>query len=355
MTSDSEPRRRFREYGLSVGLLPPGPLNAITDVPGVRVGQVTLMEGEGVRTGVTALVPHGGNIFQERVPAGIAVGNGFGKLAGITQVHELGELETPIVLTNTLSVAAGLAGLIEWTLRQPGNEDVRSVNAVVGETNDGLLNDIRARVVTPEHVLNALEIAAEFVEEGAVGAGAGTVCFGWKGGIGTGSRRLDIAGEPYTLGTLVQTNYGGHLHICGVPIDLPPPAQNTGDGSVMIVLATDAPLSDRNLTRLAKRAFLALGRTGSYMANSSGDYAIAFSTSEKVRRGRQKSAVQHTADLPNDLMTPLFQAAVEATEEAIYNSLFKAHTVTGQGGKTIHALPIPEVLERVTHPPRSHP
>lgn len=348
MPSDCEVRRRFREYGLKVGVLLPGRSNSITDVPGVRVGQVTLLEGKGVRTGVTAIVPHGGNVFQERVPAGIAVGNGFGKLAGSTQVQELGELETPIVLTNTLSVAAGLSGLIEWTLRHPGNEDVRSVNAVVGETNDGQLNDIRARVITPEHVLRALESASEQVEEGAVGAGTGTVCFGWKGGIGTSSRTLEIDGEPYTVGALVQTNYGGHLHICGVPVDVNPPAQDSGDGSVMIVLATDAPLSHRNLTRLAKRAFLALGRTGSYMANGSGDYAIAFSTSEKVRRYRQKLGVYTTADLPNDLMTPLFQAAVEATEEAVYNSLFKAQTVKGQRGKTVHALPISDVLTKLT-------
>lgn len=347
MTSGPEERRRFREYGLTVGFLPTGPLNSITDVPGVQVGQVTLLEGDGVRTGVTAILPHPGNVFQERVPAGIAVGNGFGKLAGMTQVQELGELETPIVLTNTLSVSAGLSGIIEWTLTRPGNEDVRSVNAVVGETNDGQLNDIRARLVTSEHVLTALQSASEKADEGAVGAGMGTVCFGWKGGIGTSSRTLEIDGEPYTLGALVQTNYGGHLHICGVPIDLMPPAQNTGDGSVMIVLATDAPLSDRNLTRLARRAFLALGRTGSFMSNGSGDYALAFSISEKVRRSRHPHGLYQCAEIPNDLMTPLFQAVVEATEEAIYNSLFKAHTVTGHQGRTIRALPLEAVLERL--------
>lgn len=348
MISAASERGRLREYGLSVGLLPTGARNAMTDVPGVRVGQVTLIEGERIRTGVTAILPHGGNVFQERVPAAVAVGNGFGKLAGVTQVQELGELETPIVLTNTLSVAAGLAGLIEWTLKQPGNEDVRSVNAVVGETNDGQLNDIRARIVTAQHVLTALETASEHVQEGAVGAGTGTVCFGWKGGMGTSSRQLEIAGETYTLGALVQTNYSGHLHICGVPISLTPPPQDSRDGSIMIVLATDAPLSDRNLSRLAKRAFLALGRTGSYLSNGSGDYAIAFSTSHKVRRSRQKSGIQQYADLPNDLMTPLFQAAVEATEEAIYNSLFKAQTVTGHAGRVIQALPIQDVLDTIS-------
>lgn len=352
MSSGFGERLRLREYGLSVGLLPTGPLNAITDVPGVRVGQVTLLEGEGVRTGVTTLLPHGGNIFQERVPAGVAIGNGFGKLAGFTQVQELGELETPLVLTNTLSVAVGLAGLIEWTLAQPGNEDVRSVNAVVGETNDGQLNDIRARSVTPQHVLTALEQAqAGPVTEGVVGAGSGTVCFGWKGGMGTSSRLVSVAARSFTVGALVQSNYGGALHICGVPIDLNPPAPQSGDGSVMIVLATDAPLSERNLTRLARRAFLALGRTGSFMSDGSGDYAVAFSTNENVRR-TQGQPIRQTTELANSAMTPLFQAAVEASEEAIYNSLFKAHSVTGYRGRTVPALPIPEVLSRL-HEQRS--
>lgn len=339
-------RKRVRELGLNVGLLPVGAQNSMTDVPGVRVGQVTLIEGDGVRTGVTAIVPHAGNVFQERVPAGVAVGNGFGKLAGSTQVQELGELETPIVLTNTLSVSAGLRGLIDWTLSQPGNEQVGSVNAVVGETNDGQLNDIRACAVTAAHVRQAIETAGLGVQEGSVGAGTGTVCFGWKGGIGTSSRQVEIGGQPYTLGALVQTNYGGNLHLLGVPIDLTPPAQNTGDGSVMIVLATDAPLSDRNLTRLARRAFLALGRTGGYMANGSGDYALAFSTNQQVRR-HAGSAQHQTTELPNEQMTPLFQAAVEATEEAVYNSLFMAQTVTGHGGKTVYALPVAEVVELI--------
>ncbi len=338
-------RGRLRDHGLSVGRLPPGPLNAITDVPDVHVGHLTLLEGDAVRTGVTAILPHGGNVFRERVPAGLAVGNGYGKLAGGTQVQELGELETPLVLTNTLSVAAGLDGVIGWTLEQPGNEAVQSVNAVVGETNDGVLNDIRARVVRPEHVRAALAAARSGpVAEGAVGAGTGTVCFGWKGGIGTASRVVVTDAGAFTLGALVQSNFGGDLTVCGVPVwaDLqPPPA--APDGSVMIVLATDAPLSDRNLTRLARRAFLGVGRTGGVMANGSGDYALAFSTAPGVRR-RAGTPLLHTSELPNVALSALFQAAVEATEEAILNSLFTAHTITGTGGRTVQALPVDRVL-----------
>ncbi len=338
-------RGRLRDHGLSVGRLPPGPLNAITDVPDVRVGHLTLREGAAVRTGVTAILPHGGNVFRDRVPAGLAVGNGYGKLAGGTQVQELGELETPVVLTNTLSVAAGLDGLVGWTLDQPGNEAVQSVNAVVGETNDGVLNDIRARVVRPEHVRAALAAARSGpVAEGAVGAGTGTVCFGWKGGIGTASRVVVTGAGAFTLGALVQSNFGGNLTVGGVAVWAqlqPPPA--APDGSVMIVLATDAPLSDRNLTRLARRAFLGVGRTGGVMANGSGDYALAFSTAPGVRRG-VGTPLLHTSELPNAALTPLFQAAVEATEEAILNSLFAAHTVTGAGGRTVQALPVDRVL-----------
>lgn len=349
------PRRRLREYGLSVGVLPTGPLNAITDVGGVRVGHVTLHEGQGIRTGVSAILPHGGNVFQQRVPAGIAVGNGFGKLAGFTQVQELGELETPIVLTNTLSVAAGLEGLIEWTLCQPGNEAIRSVNAVVGETNDGVLNDIRARAVKPEHVLKALGDASNGpVAEGVVGAGTGTVAFGFKGGIGTSSRRLAPQQGGFTVGVLVQSNFGGQLTICGVPVA--PHLQQTADGSVMIVLATDAPLSDRNLARLARRAFVGLGRTGSSLANGSGDYAVAFSTAPEVRR-TLGAALHHTAELPNERCTPLFQAAAEATEEAILNSLFTAQGVTGAEGRRIPALPLRQTLAvlRAAGLPVRHP
>lgn len=338
-------RGRLRDHGLSVGRLPPGPLNAITDVPDVHVGHLTLLEGDAVRTGVTAILPHGGNVFRERVPAGLAVGNGYGKLAGSTQVQELGELETPLVLTNTLSVAAGLDGVIDWTLEQPGNEAVQSVNAVVGETNDGVLNDIRARVVRPEHVRAALAAARSGpVAEGAVGAGTGTVCFGWKGGIGTASRGVVTEAGAFTLGALVQSNFGGELTVCGVPVWAnlqPPPA--APDGSVMIVLATDAPLSDRNLTRLARRAFLGVGRTGGVMANGSGDYALAFSTAPGVRRSLD-AALHHTAELPNAALSALFQAAVEATEEAILNSLFTAHTITGTEGRTVQALPVDRVL-----------
>lgn len=348
------PRPRARDIGIRPGVLPPGPLNSITDVAGVRVGHVTLREGDSIRTGVTVVVPHGGNSYQEKVPAGVAVGNGFGKLMGSTQVRELGEIETPIVLTNTLSVPQAAEGLIDYVLSQPGNGDVRSVNAVVGETNDGYLNDIRARVVRPSHVRAAIEQASDgAIEEGAVGAGTGTVCFGWKGGIGTSSRMLpdDLGG--YRVGVLVQTNYGGVLRIMGHTVGVEFGQHYlresvdgaSGDGSVMIIIATDAPLSDRNLERLAYRSFLGIARTGSPMTNGSGDYAIAFSTSEEVRRTperrRQPARIR---DLPNDLMSPLFEAVVEATEEAVYNSLFTAITTAGHRG-TIEAFPI-ERLER---------
>ena len=347
-------RPRAREAGITFGILTPGPLNAITDVAGVKVGQVTLTEGANVRTGVTAILPHGGNLYQDKVPAGFAVGNAYGKFMGSTQVKELGEIETPILLTNTLSVPEAAAGIIQWTLRQPGNEEVRSVNAVVGETNDGTLNDIRGRHVTPAHAIAAIEAAREGpVVEGAVGAGTGTVAFEWKGGIGTSSRRLPTSLGGWTLGVLVQTNFGGVLQLAGVPVgqalgryylkdEL---AKASADGSVIIVLATDAPLSDRNLERLARRAFLGIARTGSPMTNGSGDFALAFSTSPDVRRTVERRAKPSAlVDLPNDTMSPLFEAATEATEEAVINSLFAATAVDGNGHH-IDALPIDQVLK----------
>ncbi|HST90820.1 MAG TPA: P1 family peptidase [Brevundimonas sp.] len=333
----AQDRPRARDIGVASGVLSPGPLNAITDVAGVRVGQVTLIEGEAIRTGVTAVLPHGGNLFQDKVPAGLSVANGFGKLAGVSQIRELGEIETPIVLTNTLSVAAGMAGVIDWTLDQPGNEAVRSVNAVVGETNDGGLNDIRARRVTAGDVRQAIGSASEgAVQEGSVGAGTGTIAFGWKGGIGTSSRRLPRSLGGWTVGVLVQSNFGGALVIDGHPVGerleqyylrdaVEGPA---ADGSIMIVVATDAPLSDRNLERLADRAFAGLARTGAAFSNGSGDYAIAFSTAEGVRRTPQRrSGLAMIEDLPNDRLSPLFVAVAEATEEAILNSLLMATTV----------------------------
>ena len=345
---------RAREAGVIIGILPPGPLNAITDVSGVKVGHVTLRRGAQINTGVTAILPHAGNLFQDKVPAGFVAENAFGKFMGSTQVVELGEVETPILLTNTLNVAEAAAGAIGWTLAQPGNEQVRSVNAVVGETNDGFLNDVRSRNVTSADARRAIEEAKTgSVEEGAVGAGTGTVAFGWKGGIGTSSRKLPATLGGWTVGGLVQSNYGGVLTIAGVPIgvklgryDLKQEIeQKKADGSVVIVIATDAPLSDRNLKRLAERSFAGIARTGSGFSNGSGDYAVAFSTHSDVRRtpGR-RSAVAALAELPNDRVTPLFQAVAEATEEAVLNSMFKAETVTGHQGR-IEALPIDRVLE----------
>ena len=350
----AQDRPRARDVGIRPGVLPPGPLNAITDVEDVQVGHFTLIEGANIRTGATAILPHPGNLYQEKVPAGVAVGNGFGKLMGVTQIRELGEIETPIVLTNTLAVSRGAEATLDYTLSQAGNEDVRSVNAVVGETNDGYLNDIRARVLTPEQIGRAIASAnGGPVEEGAVGAGTGTIAFGWKGGIGTSSRKLPESLGGYTVGVLVQTNYGGVLRIMGAPVGktlgqyyLKDEVDSAaGDGSVMIVVATDAPVSDRNLERMAARAFLGIARTGSPMTNGSGDYAIAFSTAEEVRRTPQRRAEpSRLTILPNDRMSPLFEAVVEATEEAVYNSLFKATTVRGHRG-TIEAIPIEEVLE----------
>ena len=349
-------RPRARDLGIRPGVFAPGRLNAITDVIGVRVGQVTVIEGDSVRTGVTAILPHGGNLYRERVPAAIRVGNGFGKLLGVTQVTELGELETPLLLTCTLCVWRAADAMVEWLLAQPGMENVQSINPVVGETNDGGLNDIRSRPIRPEHVRRALLEASDGpVAEGAVGAGAGTIAFGWKGGIGTSSRVLPPTLGGFSVGVLVQSNFGGVLQILGAPVgrELGRYAfqneigRDGGDGSIMIVVATDAPLSDRNLGRLAARAIMGLARTGSSASNGSGDYVIAFSTAESVRRtatGSQAGRSRNVADLANDAMSALFQAVVEATEEAIYNSLFKATTVRSRG-RTDEALPLDRVRE----------
>lgn len=347
-------RSRLRTLGLTCGILPPGPLNAITDVDGVRVGHVTLNDGAEIRTGATAILPHGGNLYQEKVPAGVVVGNGYGKLMGSTQIQELGEIETPLVLTNTLAVPRAADAILDWTLRQPGNEAVGSVNMVVGETNDGYLNNIRARVLTPTLIEQAITTAQPGpVAEGCVGAGTGTVAFGWKGGIGTSSRRLPAALGGYTVGVLVQSNYGGVLQIAGHPVGQrlgqyylreytePPMSPDTADGSIMIIVATDAPLSDRNLTRLANRALAGLARTGASMSNGSGDYVLAFSTATTVRRvPLAPGQVRSTVELPNDQVSPLFQAVIEATEEAIYNSLCMATTTIGYRGRRIEALPL---------------
>jgi len=344
---------RAREAGVVVGVLAPGPLNSITDIAGVRVGHVTLKRGTDVNTGVTAILPHGGNLFQDKVPAGFVAMNAFGKFMGSTQVVELGEIETPIMLTNTPNVAEAGAAAIEWTLAQPGNEAVRSVNAVVGETNDGYLNDIRARHVTRGDARRAIETAQEgAVAEGAVGAGTGTVAFGYKAGIGTASRRLAATLGGWTVGVLVQANYGGVLTIAGVPVGVrlgrydfrKDVEQRRADGSVVIVIATDAPVSDRNLRRIAERSFAGIARTGSSFSNGSGDYAIAFSTHPDVRRTQARRAGPAPfADLPNDATSPLFQAAAEATEEAVLNALFAANTVKGHRG-TVEALPLDRVL-----------
>lgn len=349
-----QPRARVRELGITPGVLPAGPLNAITDVAGLRVGQVTLIEDEDVRTGATAILPHGGNLFQDKVPAGLAVGNGYGKLIGSTQIQEMGEIETPIVLTNTLAIARAAEAILEWTLAFPGNHEVVSVNPVVGETNDSHLNNIRRRLPTSSSISQAISQAREgAVAEGVVGAGTGTVAFGWKGGIGTSSRRLPQELGGYTLGVLVQSNFGGVLQIQGVPVGQRLGRnylqelleENQGDGSIMMVLATDAPLADRNLARLARRALAGLARTGAAMSNGSGDYAISFSTADTVRRTPEyRTGLSHYVEVPNELMSPLFLAAIEATEEAIHNSLFVANTVTGYQGVTVPALPVDRVL-----------
>jgi D-aminopeptidase len=345
-------QNRPRALGIKIGVLPTGTHNAITDVAGVKVGQVTLSQGKEVRTGVTAILPHGGNVFQQKVPAAVYVGNGFGKLAGSTQVEELGTLETPIVLTNTLSVPTAADALIDWILQQVGNENVRSVNPLVGETNDGGLNDIRGRHVKKEHVLEAIKKAQSGpVAEGNVGAGTGTVAFGWKGGIGTSSRQLPEKLGGYTVGVLVQTNFGGVLQINGVPVgeelgqySFKETLDKSSDGSCMMIVATDAPLDARNLKRLAKRAIMGLARTGGIASNGSGDYVVAFSTAYRIPYETTQPTMAVTL-LHNDYMSPLFLATIEATEEAIVNSLFMAETTTGTQGHTIQALPREKVME----------
>lgn len=351
--AQSAPRPRLRDLGVNVGVLPPGPLNAITDVSGVLVGQTTIIRGDNVRTGVTAILPHAGNMFRDKVTGAVFVGNAFGKLAGSTQVNELGEIETPILLTSTLAVPKVADFLMDYMLALPGNEDVQSINPLVGETNDGFLNDIRSRPITRDDVFHAVQSAKSGpVEEGSVGAGTGTVAFGWKGGIGTASRQLPATLGGYTVGVLVQTNFGGVLSIAGAPVgkelgkyafrdqlESRPQSSNRGqiddaNGSCMIVIATDAPVDSRNLKRLAARGIMGLARTGSSGANGSGDYVIAFSTVKP----------RSVPVLDNEAMSPLFLAAIEATEEAIYNSLFQATTVTGRG-HTIEALPIEKTVQ----------
>jgi D-aminopeptidase len=371
-TMQKSERPRARDIGLKVGVIPTGPLNAITDVAGVRVGHTTLNRGDDVRTGVTAILPHEGNIFREKVAGAVFIGNAFGKLAGSTQIEELGEIETPILLTSTLSVPRVADALIDYMLALPGNESVQSINPVVGETNDGFLNDIRGRHITRDDVINAIKNARGGpVEEGAVGAGTGTVAFGFKGGIGTSSRRLPASLGGYTVGVLVQSNYGGVLTISGAPVGRElgryylkqeierSQSRSTGgmkdgesfetaDGSIMIVIATDAPLDARNLRRLAARSMMGLARTGSSASNGSGDYAIAFSSAPEARLRVDQTASQtvlrDTKVLSNNAMSPLFLAVIEATEEAIYNSLFRATSVSGRG-RAVEALPVDKTVE----------
>jgi len=360
---------RIRDYGIKPGIFRTGEYNAITDVPGVKVGQVTIIEGEDVRTGVTAIIPHEGNLFRLKCPAAVYAGNGFGKLAGVTQIEELGNIESPIILTNTLSVAQGIEGVITYSLGQKGNESVGSVNAVVGETNDGSLNDIRGRHVTAEHVLKAIETASGgAVEEGCVGAGTGTVCFGFKGGIGTSSRVLPKSLGGYTVGVLVQSNYGGILEIDGVPVgqmlgrysfknaveeercvlkslsDGTQEQQLNPDGSCMMVVITDAPVDARNLKRIAKRAMMGLAKTGGIASNGSGDYVIALSVC-KENLINESTPVYNPVLLHNEDMSALFEATIEATAEALWNSLFMATDMTGKGGRTVEALPVEKVVE----------
>jgi D-aminopeptidase len=358
-TKTAAARPRASDLGIKVGILPAGPLDAITDVAGVAVGHTTIIRGDDVRTGVTAVVPRTGNLYREKVPGAVFVGNGFGKLAGFTQVDEMGDIETPILLTSTTSVPRVADALISYMLALPGNEGVLSINPVVGETNDGYLNDIRGRHIGPEDVFAAIKNAKSGpVEEGAIGAGTGTVAFGFKGGIGTASRRLPQTLGGYTVGALVQTNFGGVLTISGAPVgrelgqyylheelQQAGEAKDRGTGSVMIVVATDAPMEARNLKRLAARAWLGVARTGSSASNGSGDYAIAFSTASQVRiRTEDKALTRHVEVLTNDAMSPLFLAAIEATEEAVYNSMFRAQTVTAHGHK-VEALPIEKTTE----------
>ncbi|WP_265429565.1 P1 family peptidase [Chryseobacterium sp. YIM B08800] len=346
-------QKRIRELGLKPGVLQPGKQNSITDVAGVLVGHKTIFKGENIRTGVTAIIPHSENLFQQKVPAAIFVGNGFGKLAGFTQVMELGNLETPIILTNTLNVSTGINALINYTLQQKGNEKIQSVNAVVGETNDGWLNDIRGRHVQESDVLEAIQKANTLVGEGNVGAGTGTTCFGFKGGIGTSSRKLPQSLGGYTVGVLVQTNFGGILQIDGVPVgkemkkfSFSNQLLNNVDGSCMIVVATDAPLDSRNLERLAARAIIGVGRTGGIMSHGSGEYAIAFSTDVESRIQHQpEGSVKNIPNLHNDYTSQLFLAAIEATEEAILNSLTMATTVKGNEGHLVESIPLDKLMD----------
>lgn len=361
MQGQGAKRPRAREAGIVVGVLPTGPLNSITDVAGVAVGHATLIRGDNVRTGVTAILPHSGNLFREKVPGAVFIGNAFGKLAGSTQVNELGEIETPIMLTSTLNVPRVADATIDYMLGLPGNENVQSINPLVGETNDGYLNDIRGRHVGRDEVFAAIKTARSGpIEEGAVGAGTGTVAFGFKGGIGTSSRKLPASLGGYTVGVLVQTNFGGILTINGAPVgqelgkyylkeELSPPnsgLSNNADGSIIIVIATDAPIDHRNLQRLAGRSMMGLARTGAAGSNGSGDYAIAFSTASELRiqSAANSRARSNVSLLSNDATSPLFLAVIEATEEAIYNSLFRASTITGRG-HTVEALPIDRTLE----------
>lgn len=351
-TSMEAQKKRARDFGLEIGVLETGEMNSITDVSGVSVGHTTIIEGEAIRTGVTAILPHSGNIFQDKVPAAIYLGNGFGKLAGYSQVKELGNIETPIILTNTLSVPVASDALISYTLDQEGNERVRSVNSVVGETNDGYLNDIRGRHVSEDHVLGAIANASQGpVVEGNVGAGTGTTCFGYKGGIGSASRLLPKRSGGYTVGVLAQTNFGGILTVNGVPIAKELETYSgmlkyDADGSCMMIVATDAPLDARNLERLAKRAMLGLGRSGGIASNGSGDYVIAFSTaSENFVSYSTQERLEKNSFLRNDLLSPLFAAVIEATEEAIINSLFAAEDMKGHDGRERKAMPIDKVLK----------
>ena len=357
----AEDRPRMREFGIETGIIEPGEWNAITDVPGVKVGQVTLIEGENIRTGVTAILPYDGNIYQNKVPGAVYVANGYGKLTGYTQIEELGTIETPIILTNTLSVPTAANALIGYTLSLPGNERVGSVNAVVGETNDGWLNDIRGRHVKTEHVIEAIKKAQSGpVEEGCVGAGTGTTCYGFKGGIGTASRKLPESRGGYTVGVLVQTNHGGVLQINGFPVGIrlgnyymSRDLEDSPEGSCMIVVATDAPLDSRNLKRLAKRALLGIARTGGFYSSGSGDYAIAFSTAEGLRvPHRSPSPTMQIEILRNRNVSPLFLAAAEAAEEAILNSLFKARDMEGKDGSKVEALPLDKLKKIMEEAPK---
>lgn len=340
-----------RDYGIYLGSLKTGEFNSITDVKGVLVGHETIIENQDVRTGVTAILPYKGNIFQNKISAAIYVENGFGKLTGISQAEELGNIETPIILTNTLSVPTAADALIDYTLTFKENKNIRSVNPVVGEVNDGRLNNIQGRYVKKEHVFNAIRNAKSGpIEEGNVGAGTGTICFDYKGGIGTSSRVLSEKNGGYTVGVLVQTNFDGNLIISGIPIEdeLRKNKNNESvDGSVMIIIATDAPLKARNLKRLAKRSLYGIARTGGNCSNGSGEYAIAFSTAIDLRSSYEggDEFFEDGAELRNDRMTPLFEAVIEATEEAVLNSLFAAKTMTGKDNKTVKSLPVEEVIK----------